>query len=103
MGAQFNVACVPKEISDKGPAAMRQWGNQVIEQALYDHGHSGYSGSFAEAQGVQVRRDLEGVFPNEASASAWLEDNAEKWGPIVIVPYRYGDNVLWIGGCWCSS
>jgi len=64
--------------------------NRAVEQAKYDHGHSGYTGSIAEKDSF-VKIDL--VVESEADARkiAWdlLDKNdkrvGSKWGPAVCI------------------
>lgn len=94
MGAQFNTAMLR---ATNDPDAYKE-GEALIEKALYDHGHAGYSGSFAECNGVNV--DSTFMFDSAQAAEEWLMDNAEKWGPMEIVKVNNGP---YIAGAWCSS
>ena len=69
---------------------------EVIAQALYDYGHAGYTGTFAEANGVSLTRR---IFPTKDLAIDWLGDHCEKWGPILIVQAPG----VWIYGALCST
>lgn len=40
------------------------------------------------------------VFAKEDDAREWLLDNAEKWGPMLIVKMKDGS---YCAGAWCSS
>jgi len=101
MGSRYNEHHCPLHVSARGTAAITAHFKAVIHQAAYDYGHAGYSGSFAEADGVNLRAGH--IFDSEEEASNWLNENACKWGPIIIVPYLEIGNTLWLGGCWCSS
>lgn len=92
MGAEFVCGSVPKEQTNNIVETM----NQLIEDARYDHGHAGYTGTLAEANGVNV---LNKEFPHFNAAYDWLLDNAEKWGPVVVVT---SEN-YYVYGAWCSS
>jgi hypothetical protein len=71
----------------------------VIEQAEYDFGHSGYSGSFAEKESVTILRDE--VFMDEAAADKFIDDmDNDKWGPADVVPVA---GVGWYMAGWCSA
>lgn len=94
MGAEFNFT----ELKVKTEKAAIKAGREVIEQALYDYGHAGYSGSFAEADGVEVVKHYTPA--NLAEAEKWLDENAAKWGPALIV--RCADGT-WCMGAICSS
>jgi hypothetical protein len=92
MGAQFNF----DKLNATTPKLAEVEGHELIARAAYDHGHSGYSGSFAECDGVVVDTTK---FKDEASAKAYLNDNALKWGPMIIV--KAGKSFY--AGAWCSS
>lgn len=104
MGAQFNFT----DLAAKTEVDALEEGQKLIDDALYDHGHAGYTGSFAECTGVLMVRDwVEGdpeeapeVFPTDEVASAWLLENAEKWGPMIICKVADGS---YVAGAWCSS
>ncbi len=68
----------------------------LIEKAKYDHGHAGYSGTFAEAEGVN-QSAIE--FNTTKEAIDWLDDNCQKWGAIVVVQTP----THWVFGAVCSS
>lgn len=91
MGAEFQFTKL--ELKDTTPAKAA---NDLIQQAAYDFGHSGYTGSFAECDGFRMTDE---VFETVNEAHDWLTDNAEKWGPMLGV--RVGDEIY--VGAWCSS
>lgn len=93
MGAVFNFE-ICKESLSRGGAVDR--GLAMIETAKYDHGHAGYSGSWAECDGVKIRSE---VFDCGYEAKQWLDANAEKWGPMLIVKLNDG----WAFGACCSE
>ena len=92
------------------------------EQAFYDHGHSGYTGTIAEKSEYEIFDDLGGLSPEEfvyalerddetnpavAAASSTYNDT---WGPCVaILVEKYVDRVSqldtqhWIFCGWASS
>ena len=53
------------------------------EEARLDHGRRGYSGTIAEAKGLEIRRDLKFRTPDEAWEK--VDEYAKKWGPAVAV------------------
>lgn len=78
MGANYNFKVLKATTSAK--AEKEALG--IIEEARYLFGHGGYSGTFAECTGVE--------FPNVKFASvkdadAWLDEHAQKWGPLLVV------------------
>lgn len=94
MGAEFNFAVL--KASDDNAAIVEA--NALIDQAKYEHGHGGYSGSFAECVGVQFGPPH--LFGSEDMAYGWLDEHAEKWGPLLIVRV-VGDK--YCVGANCSS
>ena len=99
MGANFQSTVFPKTVAVDG---LQAFGAAVIDTAKYDHGHGGYSGSFAEARGVEVRARLT-PFASVREADAYLMNEAEKWGPLVVVPFLAEGEVRWIAGLWCAE
>lgn len=72
-----------------------------IEDCKYQYGHGGYSGTLAEARGVQM---VNKTFLDENSAYEWLEDNAEKWGPAVGVTIKTeSGKPIYMFGAICSE
>jgi hypothetical protein len=66
--------------------------NEAREQAQYEHGHGGYSGTVAEKDSVEVRRANQPVLPKKDAmvlAGADIEEN-DKWGPAFAMPF--GEN-----------
>jgi hypothetical protein len=62
---------------------------EAVEQALYDYGHAGYTGSIAEKPQVELRADGK-VFPTVGEAEAFAhadQDENDKWGPAFAVAY----------------
>jgi hypothetical protein len=71
----------------------------ITEQALYDHGHSGYSGTFAEKDSYKIHRVP--VCLDEGSAEAAVEElDTSKWDHADIVPI---EGIGWYMGGWCSA
>lgn len=74
-----------------------QEADKVIDACLYESGHGGFSGTFAECTGVTVRKDVH--FSDQYEAEEWLDNNAEKWGDAIIVKLNDG----YCMGANCSS
>lgn len=82
-----------KELLDAWP--------EFHERHLYDYGHAGYSGTFAEKPGVKVIQPPQGQpFWDESEAEDHAMNNNDKWG--VAFAYRVDEERYYIAG-WCSS
>lgn len=86
---------------------------EAREQALYDHGHSGYSGTIAEKHEFTVLQ-REPMYLNEAHTKAYELINAydyrinDKWGPAGAIPIKDDDDskpgiIGWLFFGWASS
>lgn len=93
MGAEFNF----EKLNAKTIEDAIEEGAELIEQAAYDYGHAGYSGSFAECTGVKMTAE---DFDSEDAAREWLLESAQKWGPMLLVSVKDTD---FFAGAWCSS
>ena len=92
MGAQFNFEIMGKK-EEKVKLIMDRFARMQKED-LYENGHS-YSGGIGMCDGITNTRKK---FEDEDEAEEWLEDNAQKWGPALLVSTE--DD--WIIGAWCS-
>lgn len=91
MGGEYQdmtVKCKKNELEEKF--------NEIVKQCEWDFGHAGYTGTFAEKDGVKV---IEGNW-TEDGARTDCEDNNDKWGPAFA--YFIAKDTWYIGG-WCSS
>ncbi len=71
----------------------------VFDQAAYDYGHAGYSGSFAEKDSITIHRDR--VFDDEEAADRFIDKmDSDKWGPADVVPIKGRG---WYMAGWCSA
>lgn len=95
MGAIYNEIT----LGDMTPADLRIEWMTVHDEACYNHGNAGYSGTFAETPGVEV---TDKHFDTDAAARDFVESIHEKWDPAMAVrvkaPRRH-----WYIGAWCSS
>lgn len=94
MGAEFNFAKL-RSTNDKD--ALKEV-SEMISEARYMHGHGGYTGTLAEARGCEIHRSY--APKCESEAQAWLCENANKWGPAIIL--RTPDKEYFVGAL-CSS
>ena len=83
--------------------------NQAVEDALWEHGHGGYTGTIAEKDGYIVFEVPEGHTVDETVRAVerlwyetvdWLPEGMEdayedKWGPAIAI--RDGDGWLFFG------
>jgi len=69
---------------------------KYFKQECWEHGHSGYSGTFAEKPEVEIRPGTWDRYGAEEDA----EEYNDKWGPAWA--YNLGDGTYYVGG-WCSS
>ena len=72
--------------------------NSIVEQAQYDHGHAGYSGSFAEKDSFAIHD----VVMDEANAYDYCQEHATKWGDAIFIPLNE-ERTEWYLGAVCSS
>jgi hypothetical protein len=63
---------------------LRQEFQDTVAEMGHDRGH-GYSGTWVEASGLKITSQS---FPTIDQASDYLQDKAEKWGPVMAVKAR---------------
>ena len=96
MGACFQMRVVKDKPDQK-------WYDQLVDNAAWECGHGGYTGSFAEASGT-LGFPAAGTFPNLRAAELWLDDHAQKWEAGLAVPFKTDtDGIHWAIGAVCSS
>lgn len=78
MGANFNF----QVLKATTPAKAKKEGLALIEDCLYEFGHGGYTGTFAECIGVEMPNIK---FKSVKDAEVWLDENAQKWGAMLVV------------------
>ncbi len=91
MGAEFNFTTKATNGQD-----LKSWFSEIQEEARYDYGHRGYTGSWAEAQGIEIAAP---AFEQLEDAEDWLVENCKKWESALAVRVGYD---LWAVGAWCS-
>lgn len=92
MGSDFNFA----KLNAKSDTEATESGEELIREAIHEHGHGGYTGSFAECKGVAI---LPAPNYQVTDPEAYLEEICEKWGPMLIV--KVGEK--YFAGAVCSS
>lgn len=94
MGAEF----VTETITAKTAKQVEKKHDELVEQAQYDHGHAGYTGSFAESPGVTIATY---EAKDEDDAEQYIDDNANKWENSIAVRVK-GTDTWVIGGVFSS-
>lgn len=73
------------------------------DEALYDYGHAGYTGTIAEKHGFIIIKAPDGETPEEHAEKLMAEDDdriSDKWGPAGCIPC--GENKFLFFG-WAST
>lgn len=94
MGANFE--CYKSDFDTKDEVISEF--NVICNQARHDYGHAGYTGTFAEAPGIDFPRGRQKT--TEKEAKEWLVEHAEKWEDALAVPLIGGGYLV---GGWFSS
>lgn len=94
MGAALSI----QEIKAKDAAAVKVEFQRLQEQARWEYGHGGYTGTIAEARGVEV---LSQEFEDQPKAWYHIEEHAQKWGPALAARIKGTDR--WLLGGWFSE
>ena len=92
MGAAFNYQRIGSKTEDVSLITRRF--AVVQEDDIYENGNS-YSGGFGMCASIE---NTGKTFKDEELAANWLTENAQKWGPALLVSTE--DD--WIIGAWCS-
>ena len=79
---------------------------ELTEQAAWDYGHSGYTGTIAEKTEFVLRSKK--VFDTREEAETWADHDLDihdhdKWGPAWAVKFRNMDKEGFIFYGWASS
>ena len=83
--------------------------NRAVDDALYEYGHGGYTGSIAEKS--EFRWITKEVFESEAKACEFAEglldedDDriSDKWGPAGCISFKSQDGIAYLFFGWASS
>ena len=94
MGSSFEVY----EVTANNDLELEVKYVSLVEKALYDHGHSGYSGTIAESPGLTVVTEYSG---DSVSSEEYIMENAKKWENSLAIQIK-GSN-RWLIGGWYSS
>lgn len=83
--------------------------NSLVEDARYDYGHAGYTGTIAEKSTYKMASSQ--IFADKASAYEFVnecmeDDNhfsSDKWGPAAYVSFKKGEEICYLFFGWASS
>jgi hypothetical protein len=92
MGAEFCFV----QLTATDDATARVEAEAICDEARYDYGHAGYSGSFAEKSDFEFVKQK---FATIDQAEDYINEHAEKWGEALIARTDEG----YCLGAWCSS
>lgn len=99
MGANYVEATMVGKLSVE---EVREEFTALQEAYRYEYGHSGYTGTFAEANGIEFLNTV--PFESAASAERFVEAQADKWGPALAVRYKNKESKeRWYVGACCSE
>ena len=96
-----------KFFNDKKPAiTAEQAFTELVQQAQYDYGHSGYTGTIAEKDSFKMVE-----LPKEKNVYDFIEeclDNEDgfwndKWGPAACIKEEHRDEIIYHFFGWASS
>lgn len=84
MGAAFQTTT----LTAKDQQALRRAFDDLVAKEAHENGHGGYTGSFAEAPGLDIH---DRVFTNKEAAVEYIDTHAEKWGNAIAVRLELAD------------
>ena len=98
MGATTDFRVYKTDSRKKVKSAFRD----ACEDARYEYGHGGYTGTIAEMSGVGKWKDLK--LASVIEAEDYIEEHHEKWEPAMAVSFKLEDGTVgWVVGGWCSE
>ena len=108
MGATNDSIHLP---GDLDRATVTKKFHDYVEECQHDYGHSGYTGTMAEARGLVFTGK---VFDSFSAANdyldggnnedgEWVEGHCEKWGPALAVRVEMEDKQRWVISDLCSE
>ena len=83
------------EVAEMPASEIKKQFRQTQEACLYDHGHSGYTGTFAEKCDITI---INGEWEPDKARDHCMENN-EKWGDAYAYHLKDGG---WLFGGICS-
>lgn len=98
MGAEFNTEVITDTELGMSSDQIKASFQRTIEQCEYDYGHSGYTGSFGEKEGVKIHPK---TFGNVEDAESFIDKlDTCKWEDADCVGIK---GVGWLIAGWCSA
>ena len=89
MGADYDIA----KVKARSSREVHECHDKLVESCRYEHGHGGYSGTFAESPGVTF---VDREFVSFQEAEEYIMKNAQKWENSLAVRIR--DTDTWVIG-----
>jgi hypothetical protein len=95
MGSQIQIE-IPKK-DDMNAKELSAWFDARRTDLAHEHGHGGYTGTFAECPGISVVSQNGAVrtFLSKNDAETWLSENAIKWESALAVKF-VDDETAWM-------
>ena len=102
MGASFDSDLIKDKELKLSDKEIEVEADRLFEQAAYNYGHAGYTGTLAEKidKGVETHRDK--PCEDVESAREFIMDKLDndKWGQADVIPVK---GIGWVVGGWCSE
>tara|TARA_R100000951_G_scaffold101420_1_gene92978 strand:- start:40121 stop:40405 length:285 start_codon:yes stop_codon:yes gene_type:complete len=92
MGAELGFLKIKAKRSE-----LKDKADDLRDDARYDHGHSGYTGTIAEDNG---QLDVVSTPMSEDEAYDYIEENAQKWEASLAIPVKDEEEFYFIGGIY---
>jgi hypothetical protein len=98
MGAQMSTRTY--KIADQKTVEAKF--DDACEEARYEYGHGGYTGTIAEFGAIGSWKDL--LLPSANEAEDYIDENHEKWDDAMAVSFKTEDGSFgWVVGGWVSE
>ena len=104
MGAEYDSMRM-KAVADtkESRAALNEAFNDYVKQSQYEHGHGGYTGTFAEHSSFRFET-ITLKNPSSDELFVFCEGSqGSKWNPPVAIFITSEQFTGWYIGGWCSS
>ncbi len=97
MGASVDT----RTIKDASREDLKKLFENATEEARYNNGNSGYTGTIAEMSSIGSFVDKE--YDSAFEAEDYIVDNHDKWDQAMAVSYLRKGQKCWLVGGWCSE